>query len=117
MCLDMGSTPTCADAPFNTFPYCNPNLTYIDRAKDIARRMTIAQKISQLGTWAPAVQSDNISIAAYQWWSEALHGIAESPGVHFWWKITLCYLISSSQHIRSNLQQESLAHNGWIYCN
>jgi hypothetical protein len=26
MCLDMGSTPTCADAPFNKFPYWFENV-------------------------------------------------------------------------------------------
>jgi beta-glucosidase-like glycosyl hydrolase len=87
MCLDMGSTPTCADAPFNTFPYCNPNMTYGDRAKDMVSRMTVEQKISQLGNTVPAVQSDNISIAAYQWWNVGLHGMAYAPGIHFGGKL------------------------------
>ena len=43
--------------------------------------MQTAEKISQLGNTAPAV--DRLKIPAYQWWSEALHGIAHSPGVHF----------------------------------
>lgn len=48
---------------------------------DLVGRMQTAEKISQLGTTAPAV--DRLKIPAYQWWSEALHGIAHSPGVHF----------------------------------
>ena len=48
---------------------------------DLVGRMQTAEKISQLGNTAPAV--DRLKIPAYQWWSEALHGIAHSPGVHF----------------------------------
>ncbi|XP_065828934.1 uncharacterized protein [Oscarella lobularis] len=87
MCLDVGATPTCADTPYSAFPYCNVSLDLITRTKDLVSRMTVAQKISQLVTGAPGVSSDNVSIAGYQWWSEALHGVAGSPGVHFGGKL------------------------------
>lgn len=48
---------------------------------DLVGRLTTAEKISQLGNTAPAIE--RLKIPAYQWWSEALHGIARSPGVHF----------------------------------
>ena len=48
---------------------------------DLVGRLQTAEKISQLGNTAPAIE--RLKIPAYQWWSEALHGIAHSPGVHF----------------------------------
>ena len=56
------------------------SIIIIHRA-DLVGRMQTAEKISQLGNTAPAV--DRLKIPAYQWWSEALHGIAHSPGVNF----------------------------------
>jgi hypothetical protein len=52
--------------------------------------MQTAEKISQLGNTAPAV--DRLKIPAYQWWSEALHGIAHSPGVHFGGNVRMLYV-------------------------
>ena len=43
--------------------------------------METKDKIAQLGHSAPGV--DSLKIPGYQWWSEALHGVAGSPGVHF----------------------------------
>ena len=43
--------------------------------------METKDKIAQLGNSAPGI--DSLKIPAYQWWSEALHGVAGSPGVHF----------------------------------
>ena len=48
---------------------------------DLVGRMKTADMISQLGNGAPGI--DSLKIPAYQWWSEALHGVAGSPGVHF----------------------------------
>ena len=48
---------------------------------DLVGRMTTVEKISQLGNTAQAIE--RLRIPSYQWWSEALHGIARSPGVHF----------------------------------
>ena len=43
--------------------------------------METKDKIAQIGHSAPGI--DSLKIPAYQWWSEALHGVAGSPGVHF----------------------------------
>ena len=48
---------------------------------DLIGRMETKDKIAQLGNSAPGI--DSLKIPAYQWWSEALHGVAGSPGVHF----------------------------------
>ena len=58
--------------------------------------METKDKIAQIGHSAPGI--DSLKIPAYQWWSEALHGVAGSPGVHFGgdviWNI-LCQQLSS----------------------
>ena len=56
-------------------------LTIIIIITDLIGRMQTSDKISQIGHSAPAIES--LNIPAYQWWSEALHGVAGSPGVHF----------------------------------
>ncbi len=49
------------------------------RAAAVVRRMTLAEKISQLGNTAPAI--NRLGISSYQYWSEALHGYTGPGGV------------------------------------
>ncbi|KJE94694.1 beta-xylosidase [Capsaspora owczarzaki ATCC 30864] len=72
---------TCEDAALRNLPFCNPNLAWEQRADDLVGRLTLQEKISQFGTTAPGVA--RLGVNAYEWWSEALHGVAESPGVNF----------------------------------
>lgn len=58
----------------NSLPFCNTNLAIQDRVKDLISRLTLDEKISQLVSTAPAIPRLNIS--AFQWWSEALHGVS-----------------------------------------
>jgi beta-glucosidase len=46
------------------------------RVKDLISKLTLEEKISQLVYDAPAI--DRLGIPAYNWWSEALHGVARS---------------------------------------
>ena len=46
------------------------------RAREIVGRMTLDEKISQLMNSSPAVP--RLGIAPYDWWSEALHGVARN---------------------------------------
>ena len=48
---------------------------------DLISLLSVADKVGQLGNSAPSIMS--LDIPAYQWWSEALHGVAHSPGVTF----------------------------------
>jgi beta-glucosidase len=57
-------------------PYRNPNLPATERAADLVRRMTVAEKIAQTMTAAPAIP--RLGVPAYEWWSEALHGVARA---------------------------------------
>jgi beta-glucosidase len=46
------------------------------RAADLVSRMTLEQKVLQMQNSAPAIES--LGIPAYDWWNEALHGVARA---------------------------------------
>ncbi len=54
-------------------PYLNTNLTPVERATDLVHRMTLEEKASQMVNTSPAIP--RLKVPAYQWWSEALHGV------------------------------------------
>jgi len=62
-------------------PYMNPNLSPEERAADLVRRMTIEEKASQLVNQARAIP--RLGVPAYDWWSEALHGVAVDGTTEF----------------------------------
>ena len=57
-------------------PYRNPNLSPSERAWDLLKRMTLEEKISQMKNGSPAIE--RLGIPAYDWWNEALHGVARA---------------------------------------
>lgn len=57
-------------------PYMNPDLPIEARVEDLVGRMTLAEKISQTVNNAAAI--DRLGIPAYEWWNEALHGVARA---------------------------------------
>lgn len=57
----------------STPAYMNPNLPARVRAEDLVSHMTLKEKASQLVNGARAIPS--LHIPAYNWWSEALHGV------------------------------------------
>jgi beta-glucosidase len=50
------------------------NATPNTKAAALVAKMTLAEKVAQLQSGAPAIP--HLGIAAYDWWSEGLHGIA-----------------------------------------
>ncbi|KAK6131145.1 hypothetical protein DH2020_035113 [Rehmannia glutinosa] len=63
----------------NTYLFCNTHLPINKRAHDLVTRLTLEEKISQLVNKASAIP--RLGIPYYQWWSEALHGVAVATGV------------------------------------
>jgi beta-glucosidase len=57
-------------------PYKNPNLPIETRVDDLVSRMTLEEKVSQMMNAAPAIE--RLGIPAYDWWNEALHGVARA---------------------------------------
>ncbi|KAG9441651.1 hypothetical protein H6P81_017505 [Aristolochia fimbriata] len=64
------------------FGFCDKSLSYEIRAKDLIDRMTLAEKVQNLGDQAYGVQ--RLGLPPYNWWSEALHGVSDvGHGTHF----------------------------------
>ncbi|MGH9523633.1 MAG: endo-1,4-beta-xylanase, partial [Terriglobales bacterium] len=57
-------------------PYKDPALPVEKRVADLVSRMTLDEKISQLGHSADAIP--RLGIPAYDWWNEGLHGVARA---------------------------------------
>jgi beta-glucosidase len=55
-------------------PYLDPGLPIARRVDDLVSRMTLEEKVSQMKNAAPAIP--RLGIAEYDWWNEALHGVA-----------------------------------------
>jgi len=53
--------------------YLDTSLTPEQRAADLVHRMTLAEKATQMQNNSAAVT--RLNVPAYQWWSEALHGV------------------------------------------
>ena len=56
--------------------YLNTALSTQQRASDLVSRMTLSEKIAQLYNEAPAIE--RLGVAEYNWWNEALHGVARA---------------------------------------
>jgi beta-glucosidase len=61
--------------------YLNPSLPAEQRAADLVHRMTLEEKASQLVNQARAIP--RLKVPAYDWWSEALHGVAVNGTTEF----------------------------------
>jgi len=61
--------------------YMDPNLPAEQRAADLVKRMTLEEKASQLVNQARAIP--RLGVPAYDWWSEALHGVATNGTTEF----------------------------------
>ena len=60
-----------------SYPFQNPNLPIDQRVDDLVGRLTLEEKVNQMINTAPAIE--RLGIPEYNWWNEALHGIARSP--------------------------------------
>ncbi len=56
--------------------YRNEGLSFEERAKDLVSRMTLEEKVFQTLYTAPAIE--RLGVKAYNWWNEALHGVARA---------------------------------------
>jgi beta-glucosidase len=54
-------------------PYLDPAKPLDDRVEDLLRQLTLAEKISLLGTTAPAIE--RLKVPAMDGWNQSLHGI------------------------------------------
>ncbi len=62
-------------------PYLDPSLPTAQRAADLVSRLTLEEKVLQMQSTAPSVP--RLGVAAYNWWNEALHGVAQGRATVF----------------------------------
>lgn len=60
-------------------PFCNPDLSAGERARDLLSRLTLEEKARLMLDESPAIP--RLGIKKFFWWSEALHGAANMGGV------------------------------------
>ncbi len=59
-------------------PYLDTQRSFEARAADLVSRMTLEEKAAQMQNAAPAIP--RLGVPAYDWWNEALHGVARAGG-------------------------------------
>lgn len=60
-------------------PYQNPSLSFDARADDLIKRLTLAEKASLMCDISDPIP--HLGIKTFNWWSEALHGLANNSNV------------------------------------
>ena len=61
--------------------YLNPDVTPEQRAADLVSKMTLDEKVLQMQSSAPAIP--RLNVPAFDWWNEALHGVAQGRATVF----------------------------------
>jgi beta-glucosidase len=64
---------------FAQLPYQNPALSPQERTADLISRLTLDEKASLMFDQSPAIP--RLGIKKFNWWSEALHGLANNDSV------------------------------------
>ncbi len=59
-----------------TVPYMDSSLPVHQRAVDLVGRMTLNEKVSQMGNASDTIP--RLGVPAYNWWNEGLHGVARA---------------------------------------
>lgn len=72
--LSLAVLPVAASEP--VLPYQNPSLTAVERAEDLCSRLTLEEKSRLMMNSSPAIE--RLGIPAFDWWSEALHGVGRN---------------------------------------
>eukprot|EP01062_Namystynia_karyoxenos_P073291 TRINITY_DN70101_c0_g1_i1.p1 TRINITY_DN70101_c0_g1~~TRINITY_DN70101_c0_g1_i1.p1 ORF type:complete len:908 (+),score=307.11 TRINITY_DN70101_c0_g1_i1:79-2724(+) len=84
LCISSTNAPPvrpCDVSPGKDQPWCNYSLPMDERVADLVSRIPANRIVGLFVNGASGVPE--LNIPAYQWWSEALHGVGHSPGVHF----------------------------------
>ena len=101
--LSQPSPEAASMPPAETPDYLNPDLPLDARVEDLLGRMTLEEKVSQTLYTAPAVP--RLGIPEYNWWNEALHGVAragiatvfpQAIGLAATWDTELMYRVATA---------------------
>lgn len=64
------------NTPRHEYPFQDPDISVQERVDDLVNRMTLEEKVSQTLNSAPAIE--RLGVPEYDWWNEALHGVARA---------------------------------------
>jgi beta-glucosidase len=78
--LSLDAAASFGQQPGNA-PYLDPSLPPERRAADLVSRMTLEEKVLQMQNSAPAIP--RLGVPVYNWWNEALHGVATGRATVF----------------------------------
>src|SRR5687767_1145142 len=78
LALLLASAPCAVHAADAPPPYLDTQRSFEQRAADLVARMTLEEKAAQMQNAAPAIP--RLGVPAYDWWNEALHGVARAGG-------------------------------------
>ncbi|KEF63623.1 uncharacterized protein A1O9_01601 [Exophiala aquamarina CBS 119918] len=73
--------PDCANGPLSNNSVCDTSLPAKERARALIDAMTVQEKLNLTHNNSPGVR--RLGLPPYNWWGEALHGVAAAPGVQF----------------------------------
>ncbi|KAI1867610.1 hypothetical protein JX265_007412 [Neoarthrinium moseri] len=73
--------PDCEKGPLANNTVCDMTASVSDRAKALVAAFTTEEKFQLVVSTSPGVP--RLGLPSYEWWQEALHGVASSPGVLF----------------------------------
>lgn len=101
--------------------YKDQNLPLETRVNDLISKMTLAEKIQQLGHKSPAIS--RLGVAQYNYWNEAIHGVARaglatsfpvSIALSSTWNPELIYqvatAISDEARVKNNTEKKGLVY-------
>ncbi|KAG9853772.1 glycoside hydrolase, partial [Aureobasidium melanogenum] len=78
---DVKRQPLCHTSPLCEHTVCDTSLPIADRIASLLLEMTLDEKIANTVNAADGV--GRLGLPGYDWWNEALHGLANAPGVVF----------------------------------
>jgi xylan 1,4-beta-xylosidase len=73
--------PDCSSELLSNNSVCDTSLSPRERAQALIDAMTIQEKLNLTHNNSPGVP--RLGLPTYNWWGEALHGVAAAPGVQF----------------------------------
>jgi beta-glucosidase len=71
-----GQAAPSPGSPAGSPIYLDPTYPIEERVNDLVGRMSLDEKISQMGSDAPAIE--RLGLPQYNWWNEALHGVGRA---------------------------------------
>jgi beta-glucosidase len=78
--LELHAQPSGAapEQPGAQRPWLDTSRSFEERAAALVAQMTVAEKAAQMQNDSPAIE--RLGLPAYDWWNEALHGVARAGG-------------------------------------